>query len=414
MISSPASLRDVALKTAFRLKGNLAKAASPTPRVTGNVEIAPFLNCALATGTVTADFEVAWAFRGRSLDERNTRAVRERKNVPLILELLDDVNVPITWATVGHLFLSSCEPSACGKAHGNMPRPPRNLRWEGDWYKHDPCTNLEKDPDWYAPDLIDLIRQAKTKHEIGSHSFSHIDFSADTSTEELVISEMEACKQVMRPLGLTLRSLVYPFNNMGHHYFPTLAKLGITSVRHRDRARLSYPVRSESGVYKLYESMNLRSSNSYDYIDKARIFLDEAMKRRASYHLWFHPSDPTEIFQREFYGITKLMSDLQKQGVFWVATMAELAAYCEARDATTLTVDTYQDSVKISSSSRFDSARYGATQLTLHVRESRVPRKCEVIGPDNTHAIPHHQASSGQIGFFVNVPHDFKTVHIAF
>ena len=44
---------------------------------------------------------------------------------------------------------------------------------EGDWFKADPCTNLQTDPNWYAPDLIKLIRDSKVKHEIGSHTFSH-------------------------------------------------------------------------------------------------------------------------------------------------------------------------------------------------------------------------------------------------
>ena len=29
-----------------------------------------------------------------------------------------------------------------------------NDRWNGDWYVHDPCSNVGKDPLWYAPDLV--------------------------------------------------------------------------------------------------------------------------------------------------------------------------------------------------------------------------------------------------------------------
>lgn len=410
-----ASLPIAALRSVFALKGHFAEAEKPKSRRNGNVDIAPFLNGALATATISADFEIAWAFRGRSDEERLTRGTRCRHNVPLILRMLDRLNVPITWATVGHLFLHECQRSTCGKAHAEMPRPPKNARWEGDWYRHDPCTNLEKDPHWYAPDLIELIRTASARHEIGSHSFSHIDFSPDTSTEELVVREMETCKSVMAPLGLPLRSLVYPFNNMGHHYHKVLRELGITTVRHRAGAkRLSYPVRSESGIYLLYESMNLRTSSLYDYVDKAKIFLEEAMKQTASYHLWFHPSDPTELFEKEFLGIITVMSELQRAGSLWIATMGALAAYCEARAATSLKADAAQNGLTISVTSTYDRLAYGSTPLTIRVFDARTPKSCSVRNRSGSQKVDHRPANSSSEGFWVNIPDDAEIVEIRF
>jgi hypothetical protein len=248
-----------------------------------------------------------------------------------------------------------------------MPRPPVANPWGGDWYAHDPCTNWKVDPHWYAPDLIDLIQNNETGQEIGSHSFSHIDFSEDKSTPELVRRELEACAEVMRPSKGSFRSLVYPFNNMGHHYLDIIADYGVTSVRHRSDVRLSYPERSTSGVYKLSESMNLRRSKYYDYIEKARIFLEEAMRHHFSYHIWFHPSDPTEVFEREFYGIVRLMADLRAQGKLWVATMADLAAYCEARERTRLEVQRGAKDLSVRFTTEYDAARYGDTCLTLKI-----------------------------------------------
>jgi len=53
----------------------------------------------------------------------------------------------------------------------DMPRPPHNATWTGDWYMHDPCTNYNDDPLWYAPDLIEQILLSRVPHEIGTHSF---------------------------------------------------------------------------------------------------------------------------------------------------------------------------------------------------------------------------------------------------
>jgi hypothetical protein len=371
--------RRTILSSILRLKRNYSEGVKPPLRAFDGVEITPFFEGRQAAATISADFEIAWAFRGRSEEERLTRGIRCRRNVPMILRMLKETEVTITWATVGHLFLESCQRGSSGCAHPEMPRPPRNLRWEGDWYRHDPCSDWKTQPHWYAPDLISQILSSEVPHEIGSHSFSHIDFSESTSTRELVDQELKACIQVMAPHKLRLRSLVYPFNNMGHHYLDLIGGLGLTAVRHRDpRVRLSYPVGTPSGVYQLYESMNLRRAKYYDYIQKAELLLEEAMRRQAAYHIWFHPSDPTEIFEKEFYDIIRLMAELRNQGRLWVVTMGDLAAYCEARERTRLEVQRGPNDVLIRLKSDYDAARYGPTSLTLKIESGFIPKQVHV------------------------------------
>jgi len=404
----PSRVNPRLLKSIFSLKGNFAAGLKPAVREFDGVEMTPFRSGAKGSATISADFEIAWAFRGRSVEERNLRAVRCRRNVPYLVRILEETGIPITWATVGHLFLESCESGDCGLAHSDMPRPPKNERWEGDWYKHDPCTNIRKNPDWYAPDLIQGILASRTRHEIGSHSFSHIDFSADTSNRELVRRELEECQRVMAPLGLSLRSLVYPFNNMGHHYLDLIAELGLIAVRHRDpRIRLSYPERSPEGVYKLCESMNMRRTGPYDYVDKAKIFLQQALKRNAAYHLWFHPSDPSEIFEDEFRRIIQSMAELRDQGQLWVTTMGDLAAYCEARQTINLAVQRSSSSIRIQFESKYDISRYGKTDVTLRLPLPRQPKSCCLRSAHEEHSIegkPEAPVSAGDKFFVFDVP----------
>jgi hypothetical protein len=365
------------LRSMFSLKGNFAPGICAPRRVFDGIEVAPFWNACAAAVSISADFELNWAFRSRPADQRDQLGIAERENVPYILGLLTEFSVPITWATVGHLFLPSC---ACdgGAAHRKMPRPPFNARWQGDWYKHDPCTDLKRDPLWYAPDLIEQVMEAKVGHELGSHSFSHIDFSAETSDRELVRREMEQCLVVMTPLGLKLRSLVYPFNNMGHTYHDLLHQFGIIAVRHRDeRIRLSYPERSASGVYKIYESMNLRSANRYHYRDKAELFIDHAVQQGASYHLWFHPSDPRSLFQKEFYEILQIIDRQRGAGNVWVATMGDLASYCEARECISLQSKLERDQRTIQIRSSLNADKYGAPEVTLVVPAKTMPKRIQ-------------------------------------
>jgi peptidoglycan/xylan/chitin deacetylase (PgdA/CDA1 family) len=365
------------LRSIFSLKGNFAPGTAARKKVFDGIEIAPFWNACSAAVSISADFELNWAFRSLPAEQRDRLGATERLNVPYILDLLTEFGIPITWATVGHLFLARCA-SEGEYAHPNMPRPPLNNRWQGDWYKHDPCTELVRDPLWYAPDLIEQVIRAKVPHEVGSHSFSHIDFSPQTSDRELVEREIEECLAAMAPLGLKLRSLVYPFNHMGHSYHDLLRKFGIIAVRHRDeRIRLSYPERSASGVYKIYESMNLRSANRYHYRDKAELFIDHAVEQGASYHLWFHPSDPHSVFQKEFYEILQIIQRQREAGNVWVATMGDLASYCEARECISLRSKTEKNQTTLQIRSSLDAEKYGIPDVTLVVPSKTLPKRIQ-------------------------------------
>ena len=313
------------LRTIFTLKGDFKKKKLKCHKRSGVIEIAKYKSDSNSVVTISADFELAWAFRGRTNNYRIEKAINGRRNIPFILQICNELNIPITWATVGHLFLSSCE-SKAGKRHPNMPRPPINNKWDGDWYVHDPSSNYTQDPYWYAPDLIEMIMGSKVKHEIGTHSFSHIDFSENTSNEALVSAEIEKCIKVMKPFGLIPRSIVFPFNHMGDKYFSILYQMGIIAVRYRDtKYRLIQPEKTAEGLYKIFESMNLRRPKHYQYKTKAELFIQEAIKSRGAYHLWFHPSEPRSLFEKELKNILEIIKTYSLKGSIWNTTMKELS-----------------------------------------------------------------------------------------
>lgn len=375
------------LKTIFTIKGNFAPGLIPGKKVIEGIEIAPFKNCASAAATFSADLELNWAFRGRNQQEMDLKGRRTRENVPYLLRLFEDCKIPITWATVGHLFLENCSSYPGGMPHPEMPRPEKNNLWDGDWYRHDPCTDFLKDPQWYAPDLIEEILGSSVGHEIGTHSFSHIDFSCEYVNEELVRKEMEACLCAMAPFGLRPRSLVFPFNRMGDSFYDILSDY-IICVRHRDKnIRLSYPQKDRSGVYRIYESMNLRSPSYYRYADKARIFIEEAIHGNSSYHLWFHPSDSREVFENELKTILEYICEERDCGKVWVPTMGDLAAYCEARDKMNLIVKRDKEYMVIRFECSLDQARYGNSELSYIIPAETEPRYIFIEDDSGTHTI---------------------------
>jgi len=257
---------------------------------------------------------------------------------------------------------------------------------------------------------------AKVAHEVGSHSFSHIDFSPRTSDDDLVQREIEACLAVMKPLGLRLRSLVYPYNNMGHAYHALLHRYGIIAVRHRDdRIRLSYPERSPAGVYKIYESMNLRSASYYHYRDKAELFISHAIERGAAYHLWFHPSDPSEVFRNEFSQILKIIQREREAGNLWAATMADLAAYCEARERISVQSKTENNTRTIEVRSVLDTQKYGTPEVTLVVRTQAAPKRVQRETGNTVETLaPSAMRFENSGGLVLNVPAVNQTLHLSF
>jgi peptidoglycan/xylan/chitin deacetylase (PgdA/CDA1 family) len=404
------------LETIFAAQGNFRRGRLPSPRRWSDIEVAPFKDGALAACCISTDFEMGWGWRALAESAAESMGQRERMHVPLILGLLEEYSIPITWATVGHLFLESCTRSGDGLAHADMPRPSTDDTWSGEWYAYDPCADVRRAPSWYAPDLIRQILDSSVHHEIGTHSFSHVNFSC--SPREVVERELASCVDAMRPFGLRPRSLVFPRNRAEYTYLPLLASAGITAVRHRDRehgVRLSYPERAAEGVYKIYESMNLRTAKHYDYLQKVKLFVRKAMTRHAVYALWFHPSDPTEWFERQFREILDYLAHERRGGRLWVTTMQDLAAYCEAREQLELTTERTGPSLTIRLRSSLDVSRYGVPDVSLLIPASSNPRAVSLELLDGcTRAIVPSFVAGPVPRVMVNIPPDARQLRLMF
>ena len=276
-----------------------------------------------AVVTITADFELVWAWRyAKGFDDSYKAAIEKaqqaRNNIPKILELCEQYNVPITWATVGHLFLKECKREN-GKAHPNIKRIPyfenRYLKYTtGDWFEHDPCTNWQQDPEWYAPDLIKMILNSKVNHEIGCHTFSHIDTSDELCPSEVFLSELEACKNAASQFGLELKSFVHPGHTIGH--LKELKESGFTSFQTDFGNFLGFPVKHPNGLWELKRTYEFiyRSGWSIDYhIYRYKKIIDRAIKSNTVCNFWFHPP-LDEIFVKKIMPeIFKYISSLQNK-----------------------------------------------------------------------------------------------------
>ena len=250
---------------------------------------------------LSADFELAWAWRvtkssANPLQKALHKAKTERENMPKILALCERYNIPVTWLTVGHLFLDSCK-RVGGIAHPDLPRLPHfeNEWWRfsgKDWFEDDPCTNFKSDPLWYCPDLVEMILKSKVNHEIGCHTFSHIDCRDEVCTPENFRAEIEASLKAAERFGITkMESFVHPGHTIGN--LTTLAEMGFTSYRTDYANILGYPRQHDTGLWEFTTTLELKYQSNWSIasqINRYKTTFKRAIKNHAVAYLWFHPS----------------------------------------------------------------------------------------------------------------------------
>jgi len=180
-----------------------------------------------ATFVISIDLEMSWGAVHRGPPHDTTPYTMERQLVARTLGLMERYGISATWAAVGHLFLSGCDPVG-GTKHPEIERPVYS--WlSGDWYDLDPATTLETAPTWYGPDLIAAIRGCAVPQEIGSHSFGHVIAGDPGCSAAAFRSDLAAAKAVAAADGVALRSFVYPRNSIGH--LDVLASAGFAAYR---------------------------------------------------------------------------------------------------------------------------------------------------------------------------------------
>lgn len=278
---------------------------------------------------ISADFELAWAWRyAKSFDDPLEIALKmarqARKNFPVLIEIFEKYNAPITWSTVGHLFLDRCKKGE----HDHMKRIPyfenRVWRYEtGDWYEADPCTNVKDDKEWYAPDLIRMIQDSKVDHEISTHTFSHIDFTYENCPADVADDEIKACVEAAKPYGITLKSIVFPGGTFGN--IEVLKKHGIDIYRQNTDVDLAFPYFDKLGLLVTpttagFGRIHLTWSAEY-YIKRYKTYIDKAIKTGTIAHFWFHPSFDEFTLNEIVPAVLDYATKKRDAGQLWIGTM---------------------------------------------------------------------------------------------
>ncbi len=269
---------------------------------------------------ITVDFELAWNITPRIVDNRRilrkshkqvlqeARAAREC--LEPFAELCEQYSVPVTFACVGHLFLTACRAGSDGKAHSEMPRFCPDWWPGGDWLSQDPAGDAATYPFWYAPDLIRRILNSPVKHEIGCHTFSHVDLSDPACTAEIAEAEINAFFRAAKDFGVDrCVTFIFPRNRPGHCNL--LARHGF--IIYRDMKLSHAGCIKQNGLLGIPGGLHLTPMilSPADVIAAARVAVERGAFLHMNMHLCEFSGGPRQLrafFNPLFGELAKLRS----------------------------------------------------------------------------------------------------------
>lgn len=163
-----------------------------------------------ATFILSLDCEGKWGMADKitHYHDRHLTTAKLSEAYASLLALFERYEIPVTFAFVMAFLLSGEEQRDNDHL---FPTCDAGSRWLSRFRDAQAHGSLEG---WTHPELLDRVRE-KERHEIACHGFSHLplDHSITSATAG---AEFDACKQVAAMRGVTLETLVYPRNQVGH------------------------------------------------------------------------------------------------------------------------------------------------------------------------------------------------------
>ncbi|MFC6718272.1 polysaccharide deacetylase family protein [Natrialbaceae archaeon GCM10025810] len=287
---------------------------------------------------ISLDAELGWGFHDIEAPPRE-RVEAGSRGWLTMLDLLEEFEVPATWAVVGHLMLEDCD----GR-HDDHPTGPS-------WFERERTEWAHREDLRFGPDLVEGILDSPVDHEFASHSFSHVLFGRPETTREVAEAELERCCEVAARWGLLFESFVYPRNDVGHR--DVLAEYGVKAYRGksptrdgvrgvfdslvRDRSFLVEPTMDERGLVNVPASMFLfgfegrartiaESVWADPMVVTARRGIDEAAENDGVFHMWLHPNNLTH--QRDADRMRAILEHVDRRRIdsdLTVETMSDVA-----------------------------------------------------------------------------------------
>lgn|SRR5579859_5251492 len=305
------------------------------------------------TVVISLDLELSWGTFDLGFDDEVRAMARWTHDIgaPRLLQHLTNNGLSATWAIVGAMMRPSLpDVSRLPEVHyPHFAKP---------WFSYVPREGNESThPEWFGARLVELIRNAEPKQDIGFHSFSHVPFGAPGMTRERAVAEYRYCIETARALGIAPGSFVFPRNSVA--YLRELRDAGFSCFRDVDVLPARFSRGKLASLYMVFADFMGRSpclvqptlkeglvaipgSLLVRYAAGWRKFIPDACRlrrlrkglervRRAGgvFHVWFHPENLYAERPRLENVVARFLEELGglvRHGEVRCLTMAQLAA----------------------------------------------------------------------------------------
>ena len=295
---------------------------------------------------ISLDFELHWGIRDKAaLDGATARRMRAtRQVVDELLTRFEGAGVAATWATVGFLFAGRRQDL---EAH-RPQRTPSYPRAALDAYAETVGDDEASDPAHYGRSLVERIRRTP-RQEIATHTYSHyycLD-AADGAGADAFDADLASAVAIAADMDVTLRSIVFPRNQVKRECLAALPRHGIRTYRgnaalggpgassgrlsqalHRGlRFADAYLPLTGSQAYPFEEIVegpgprNVRASmflrahyperGALGALHRARIMrnMRQAAREGRVFHLWWHPHNFADQPERCFAVLDTILDE---------------------------------------------------------------------------------------------------------
>jgi hypothetical protein len=310
------------------------------------------------TVVISLDLELIWGYIDLCYDDDLVEMGRWTHDigVPKVLNYFTRNGLSATWAMVGAMTRPSL-PDVSGLPEVNYRHFPKP------WFSYVPKEGDESThPEWFGASLVEMIRSANPKQEIGFHSFSHVLFGRPGMMRERAIAEYRYCAQIARELGIRAPCFVFPRNLIA--YLADLRDAGFACFRDVDELPVRFASRTltsvagvladfaglapcmiepslKEGMVSIPGSLLIRCAAGWrKYIpDSSRLRrlrkgLERVRRSGGVFHVWFHPEDLYAEWPRLENVVARFLEELGKlvrNGDLRCLTMGQLASEFQSK-----------------------------------------------------------------------------------
>lgn len=212
---------------------------------------------------ISLDFELFWGvFDKRTVENYQSHLNKVSYIIDNLLDLSEQYNVKLTFATVGFLF---AEDKTELLEYTPKVKPTYELEKFNPYNHFKNIGNNEKeDPYHYALSMIKKIDKNGT-HEIGTHTFSHYYCHEKGQTVSQFNEDLKAAAKIAEKENISLSSIVFPRNMIESHdydYLKACTNNNIITYRGKEKA-FFYNIHTTKPYHGWYIFRGLRMLDSY-------------------------------------------------------------------------------------------------------------------------------------------------------